>query len=235
MRITKEQRRENIKAVFGAVIKLSKEVGFASLTMKSIAKEARIGEATIYNYFPKKESLVTGFLDWTVREAIQKTREENIKRLNFTDTFHTLIENHLEILAPAKLFFEESVQTLFSSPMTLENASMSETRKCHMDFTGEEFDLAVERGEFPPSSFKNFLVHLMWDYHVGLLYYWLKDKGESSMRTTELIDLTMKLLDEVLRSDLPNKVYAILHFLFKEHILSKLFDPLKTAESQVAK
>ncbi|MBO9668251.1 MAG: TetR/AcrR family transcriptional regulator, partial [Bdellovibrio sp.] len=63
MRISKEQRQKNIEAVFKSVIKLSSRSDFDSLTMKAIAKEAKIGEATIYNYFPKKESLLTGYLD----------------------------------------------------------------------------------------------------------------------------------------------------------------------------
>ena len=225
MRISKEQKQKNIESVFEAVIKLSKDRGFDALTMKSIAKEAGIGEATIYNYFPKKESLITGYLDWTIEQAISRTQTEIDDEMSFTDRLHTLIENHIEILTPAKGFFAESVQTLFVNPISLANTTVSKTKNKHLEFTASEFSNAVAKGEFPAPPFKDFLVSLFWDYHIGILYYWLKDDDKSSMRTTELIDLSMKVLEELLKSDLFNKVYAVAHFLFKEHILNQLLNP----------
>jgi AcrR family transcriptional regulator len=225
MRISKEKKRENIESVFQAAIKLSKDRSFDSLTMKAIAKEAGIGEATIYNYFPKKEMIITGYLDWSIEEAIRKTENEPFDDPRFTETLHTLIENHLEILEPAKAFFAESVQSLFINPISLANTSVAETKKRHFEFVSREFSLAVQRGEFPQPPFGDFLLALVWDYHVGLLYYWLKDDAEASMRTTELVSLSMNVFEELLRSDLFNKVYSVAHFLFKEHILNQLLSP----------
>lgn len=225
MRISKEQKQENIRSVFQAVIKLSKDSGFDSLTMKAIAKEAGIGEATIYNYFPKKENLITGYLDWSVEEAISKTQEDPLDDMTLTDIFHSFLENHIEILTPAKSFFADSVQTLFVNPISLANTNVATTKGKHRDFIEKEFMKSVESGDFPSPPFKDFLLSLMWDYHIGVLYYWLKDDGKDSMRTTELIDLSLKVLQELLKSDLFNKVYAVAHFLFKEHILNKLLNP----------
>ncbi|MCB9072771.1 MAG: TetR/AcrR family transcriptional regulator [Bdellovibrionaceae bacterium] len=225
MKISKKQRKENIEAVFKAVIKLSKDRGFDSLTMKSIAKEAGIGEATIYNYFPKKETLISGYFDWSIEEAINRTQKEPLKEMSFTDIFHTLIENHLEVLTPAKSFFADSVQSLFTSPISLANTSLASIKNKHSLFLADEFSKSVAKGDFPQPPFKDFLVSLMWDYHIGVLYYWLKDSSKSSLRTTEFIALSMKVFEELLGSDLFNKIYAVAHFLFKEHVLNKLLNP----------
>ncbi|MEO0334886.1 MAG: hypothetical protein AAF202_00720, partial [Pseudomonadota bacterium] len=83
----------------------------------------------------------------------------------------------------------------------------------------------VARQEFKQPPFQDFLVSLVWDYHIGTLYYWLKDDSESSMRTTELISLSMGVFDEILKSDLFNKIYSVAHFLFKEHVLNQLLNP----------
>jgi len=224
MRISKQQKQENIEAVLNAVITLSRDRDFHALTMKAIAKEAGIGEATIYNYFPKKEALITGYLDWSLDKAIQKTRQEPLAEMKFTETMHTLIENHLEVLAPAKIFFETSVQSLFVNPIALAHTSVGETKKKYSSFIHEAFDRSVAKGEFTAPPLKDFLLALMWDYHVGVLYYWIKDEEKGSMKTTEFVDLSMKVFDELLRSELFSRVYAVAHFLFKEHILSRLLN-----------
>lgn len=222
MRISKEQRKENILAVFKAMIQLSNDQGFDAITMKAIAKAAGIGEATIYNYFPKKEMLLTGYFDWSLDEALFITQQEPLAELSFTEIFHTLIENHLEILNPAKGFFSESVKALFVNPISLAQTSLSATKSKHSQFLNEQLEKSIEHGTYTAPPFKDFMVSLMWDYHVGVLYYWMKDEEPASLRTTELIDLSMKVLDELLRSDLFNKIYGVAHFLFKEHLLNKL-------------
>ncbi|MEO0336767.1 MAG: TetR/AcrR family transcriptional regulator, partial [Pseudomonadota bacterium] len=132
MRISKEKKNENIESVFQAAIKLSEDRSFDSLTMKAIAKEAGIGEATIYNYFPKKELIVTGFLDWSIEKAIKKTQEEPLDEIKFSEILHTLIENHLEILEPSKSFFAETVQSLFVNPIALANTTISTTKQSYI-------------------------------------------------------------------------------------------------------
>lgn len=226
MRISKEQRRKNIESVYQAVIQLSENKGFDALTMKAIAKEAGIGEATIYNYFPKKENLISGYLDWSFKLAIEKTKSEPLEEMNFSETFHTLLENHIEILSSGKGFFSESIQSLFVSPISLAHTAVGETKIAHKEFLGAQLEQAIFKGDFPEPPFKDFLVSLMWDYHIGMLYYWLQDNDESSMRTTELIDLSLQVLEEILRSNLFNKIYGVAHFLFKEHVLNKMLNPL---------
>lgn len=227
MRISKEQRQKNIEAVFKSVIKLSARTDFDSLTMKSIAKDAKIGEATIYNYFPKKEMLITGFLDWTVERAIEETQKESLKNMTFTEILHALIENHIEILTPSKAFFSKSVESLFVNPLAIANTSVSTTKNRYIKFITEEFNRSVANGSMPAPPFQEFLLALLWDFHIGILYYWLRDEDKASMRTTELVDLSMKVFEELLRSDLFNKVYSVAHFLFKEHILNKLLNPAR--------
>lgn len=226
MRITAKKRQENIESVFKAVIDLSKSDGFDALTMKAIAKRAGIGEATIYNYFPQKEFLVSGYLDWTLSTAIDRTKTEiSRSEMSLSDAIHILLESHIEVLSEGKEFFREAVRALFASPMSLSSSSLSSIRAKHHDFTEQQMDLAVGRGEFPEPAFKAFLTAILWDYHIGVLYYWLNDDSEATLRTTELIDLSLKLFEQVLKSDLLNRAYGVAHFLFKEHILNHLLNP----------
>ena len=48
------------------------ELGFAAVTMRSVASGAGVGIGTIYNYYPTKEALITSYIldDWN--ECIEK-------------------------------------------------------------------------------------------------------------------------------------------------------------------
>lgn len=45
--------------------------GYDETMMKDIAKKAKVSKATVYNYFPSKESLLSGTLDEVMEEAEQ--------------------------------------------------------------------------------------------------------------------------------------------------------------------
>ena len=55
------------------------ESGYASLNIRTVAKNCGVGVGTVYNYFPSKEALAAGFLveDWSQRlQAIHSAAEE---------------------------------------------------------------------------------------------------------------------------------------------------------------
>ncbi|MGD8564685.1 MAG: hypothetical protein PVG03_19240, partial [Desulfarculaceae bacterium] len=55
-----------------------------------------------------------------------------------------------------------------------------------------------------------------------IVFYWLKDTSEYFSDTTELINKTMDLACAVLRAGVVNKVFDIISFLFRNHIVSRL-------------
>ena len=63
MKISKEKRAENRRSVIDAAVALIGETGFKAATMRQIARNAGLGEATIYNYFPTKETLVYAYYE----------------------------------------------------------------------------------------------------------------------------------------------------------------------------
>ena len=49
--------------------------GFKSATMREIAKQAQVGDATIYNYFPTKEKLLYGYCEYVQQQVLLELKE----------------------------------------------------------------------------------------------------------------------------------------------------------------
>jgi AcrR family transcriptional regulator len=75
MKISAEQKDENRRAILDAAVDLMIEKGFRSMTMRAVARKAGIGDATIYNYFPTKESLVQGYYMEALETAVRTLSE----------------------------------------------------------------------------------------------------------------------------------------------------------------
>jgi len=85
--ITKEgdhlvRKAERRRSMISAARKLFAEYGFENTTMQNIADEAKVGVATLFRYFPRKEDLIIE----VVKEAIEQQvpRFEEITQSNKT-------------------------------------------------------------------------------------------------------------------------------------------------------
>ena len=84
----------------------SSEVGYAQMTMRSVASACGIATGTIYNYFPSKDMLVAAFMleDWKVCADSLK------KRIARTDSAEKMLKTVFTELSD----FEKSHEKLFS-------------------------------------------------------------------------------------------------------------------------
>ncbi len=228
MRISRDQKKQNHQKLLRATAKLAQKYDFDSITVRAIAAEAGISEAAIYNYFTKKEELLPEFFDWTLEEALNETQgRSGFADQSFGDKLHALIEQHLELMEPDKKFIGQIHSLLFSQPIPLAQTQVAKSRKRLVDWIHTEMDRAVEKGEFPDPPFRALICELLWDFHIGVIFYWLRDESKGSLNTTQMVDLSLGVFRELLNGGLMNKTYALAHFLIKEHLLTKIFAPLK--------
>ena len=91
------------------------------------------------------------------------------------------------------------------------------------------------------SSFIKFIVNLYYDYTTIILFYWLRDDSEGFTNTTQLIDMSLDIIIEVLRTGIVAKAVDLVAFLFKSHIYSnvdniyRIFTSLKDASLDLGK
>jgi hypothetical protein len=64
--------------------------------------------------------------------------------------------------------------------------------------------------------------NFFWDYYVGLVFYWLRDRSNQFRNTTVLLDKSLDLAVSFLKAGIVNKVLDIASLLFKHHIINGL-------------
>ena len=68
MKISEQEKQRTRLKILEAAADVIIEKGFKSASMREIARRAGVGDATIYNYFPSKESLLYGYCEHVQRK-----------------------------------------------------------------------------------------------------------------------------------------------------------------------
>jgi len=69
-RPTQERARVTFEAIVNAAARVLEKRGYAALTTNHVAKQAGIGIASLYEYFPNKESVVAAVIEETVEGVV---------------------------------------------------------------------------------------------------------------------------------------------------------------------
>ena len=87
------------------------EIGYSAMTIRSVAKECKVGVGTVYNYFASKDMLVASFMleDW--QECLDKIVETSNQSEDIKDVLFVIYEQ-LKIFAQKydSLFHDENAE-----------------------------------------------------------------------------------------------------------------------------
>ena len=221
MKISKEKQLKIKHKILKSAIELIAENGYKKTSMSKIAKKAKIGEATIYNYFPTKEHILFEYY----YELQLQTKETLLQTPNFSDftlkeQLQLLIHTQLELLAKDRAFILEIYEEIFFKSFT--HPALQKGNEELTLMISELFDIAVEAQEIEPVAFSNTLLHLGCDYIFGVIYYWIEDESENYDNTTIMVDKSLEVIYAVLQSGLINKLEDLLGFVVKTHILNRI-------------
>jgi AcrR family transcriptional regulator len=226
MKISKKQKQENRNKIISSAVDLVTSKGLKAATMREIARQAGLGDATIYNYFPTKEAIVYGYYEDKFDTVTQQLK--NIKDFNeytFQEQLQTFFETTLELFLPDREFLEKTFKTAFFAL----SQHYSRIRPIKEKFTAiieDIFKAAIEVDEIPDQVFQELTIQFFWEYYIGIVIYWLKDDTDQFNGTTVLIDKSMDLACASIKAGIGNKIFDMGIFLFKNHVLSH-FDSIK--------
>ena len=222
MKISAKKKIESRKAILDAAVDMIIEKGIKGSSMRAIARKAGVGDATIYNYFPSKESLVYGYYKDAIENAIQTV--ENIGDLpayNLNEKIQVLMETILEKFLGDREFVDQTFATVFFTPIPSAR-SLKEIRGLFIRTVEAYYTQSVDSGDIPELMLRDLVYHCVWDFFIAATMYWLKDDSDQFANTTVLMEKSIDLGYTVLVSGVLDKVTGLASFLFKSHVLSRL-------------
>ncbi len=227
MKISEKIKVKTRIKILEASVDIISEKGFKSASMREIARHAGVGDATIYNYFPSKEKLLYGYCEHVQQQVMNFLKEiEDFHEYSLQEQLQQLTETQLQVWLPAREFLQEVFKLTYYSPVA-GSAHLSATRKLFTAMITEMLEAAIEAGEIPEQPYQELLPRLFWDYHTGVMAYWLKDDSEGFTNTTQLIDKSMGIIANILHNGMIGKSLDLISFLFRTHVMTH-FDSLNT-------
>jgi AcrR family transcriptional regulator len=232
MKISQDQKAANRRAILQAAVTQIAEKGFKSATMSRIAREAGVGEATIYNYFPTKEAILYAYyLDHMHRCVAELKTVPDFNTFTLQEQLQTLFDASLDLYLPHREFVAQTFRLVFLSP-SRDWTRAKPIRSALLAAVQDMLAAAVEVGEIPEQVFEDLMGHFFVDAYIGAVHYWLSDTSEGFANSQVLIDRGLDLSCALLKAGIANKLFDIAVFLFKTHVVSRMdyfIDPLKGA------
>ncbi|MCO5109282.1 MAG: TetR/AcrR family transcriptional regulator [Burkholderiaceae bacterium] len=218
MKTTRQQQDATRRQIVASAVDLMTRQGFDGTTMKDIARAASIGDATIYKYFPTKDRIVLGYLDEVVHQALADTLQTpGLTGYNLQEKLQRLTDAVLERLLPDREFVVQVRALAQRSPLSMLAEPLA-ARQGLRETVTSFLEAAEAAGEIEPCDFKNLAGGLYTDYLVGVVAYWLADISDEFADTTQLVDLSLGVLVQTLRSGLINRALQLGGFVLRSQV-----------------
>ncbi len=222
MKISNKQKKLNKAKIIEIAVDLIIEQGYKSATMRGIAKKAGFGDATIYNYFPTKESILFAYYEDKLNETVEKIKEiKDFNEYTISEQLQTVFHTQFELFVSDREFVAISFKKIFLS-INQNYKQIKPIKDLFRTIIKDIFDAASEADEIPPQIFEEMIFHLVWDYYIGIVIFWLNDSSEKFSETTILTDKSLDLFCSVIQAGIANKLFDLASYFFKNHILSRM-------------
>jgi len=216
-RISKKKQEEIRQQIITTAVEMFSEKGFDATTMKQIAREVGIGDATIYKYFPNKDKLIYGYYGLVADSTVQQFLDEDLEDYRLQEKLQLLIDIYLNNFLPNREFVTESIKMIMQSPSIL----FKDVTPVREEFIGVIHDLLTEAeqsGEISPSPFTGATAKLTNEYMLAVLLYWVNDDSDEFSNTTQMVDMSLALGIEILKSGIVSKATDLAGFFIKAHL-----------------
>jgi len=132
-----------------------------------------------------------------------------------------MVETALDGYEPERPFVTIAFKALLDSPMRT-FTELEPVKSQYVARVEQYFRTATERNEIPRQSFEHLLVNLLWDYMNLIMIYWLRDDSKGFANTTQLIDRSLDIYVDVVKSGIVTKTVDVMSFLIKSHLYGNI-------------
>lgn len=220
MKVSKEQKGQIRRRLIKAAVEVMTAKGFQAATMREISDKAGCGSATIYNYFPNKEKLLYAYFEDRHVELNTLLKEiPEFEGFTLKERLQTQMESMFDIYLEDRAFVQEAYKLMFDSPLRT-FTEMTPIKDAFLKTANGFFEEAVQKNEIQDYIFRGFIHTLYWDYAGVITLYWCNDQSKGLTNTSRIIDMSLDIIVEVLKSGLIIKFADIASFVFRNHIYS---------------
>ena len=190
---------ETRNRILDAALRLFRERGFDTTTMRDVAAEAGVATGAAYYYYRSKEDLVLAFYLRTEEEAAETFANVIASTKDIRKRIRGIIDAKFEQFAEHRMLLNALLKTGVDprNPLSPFSKETKEVRDEHIAWFARALDgsdLKVPRDLGPH------LPQLLWLYEMGLIYYWIIDDSPKQRKTRRLVDATIDLVVQLLRA-----------------------------------
>lgn len=221
MKISARQKELNRIALIRAAVDVISVSGYDEATLRQISSKAGLSDPVIYNYFPTKQSLLYSYVEWSIEQAfVRLAKIPKLHELCFSEQIQLLMQTHFEVMEKDLPFVKQLFPLVFVTGLSTTQEALAPSRRLFTAYVEECFRAATQAGEFQTPPFFETVIALFWDFHSGMIGYWLKDTSELHANTNEVIQRTMAVITEILRSQMLSRIMDLTYFLIRTHLLT---------------
>ena len=206
MGLRDEKKRQTRTAILEGALARFRQVGFDTTRVRDITQELQISEATFFNYFPSKQSVL--------EEAAEELLTRSMARLEGSVQRQDPVPDRLEDLMKdfvADFSHDRELAALLGAHTTFFSGFGSERLERARELLSDMFATGQQRGEIrvdvPSSQLAQLFVELM----LAMIRTWV-DEPDDSRPLAERLQLALSILLRgciVVTVDRPEPVAAI--------------------------
>jgi AcrR family transcriptional regulator len=183
---------ETRRRILAAALRVFRQRGFESATMREVAAAAGVALGAAYYYFDSKDAIVMAFYEQSQEEMAPALDKILSSSRTFEQRLRGIIGQKLEYFAPNRaLVAALSTHIDPEHPLSPFSQATAPIRDRDLAF----FVRAVQESTLHlSSSILPYLPRLLWLYQMGILLFWVYDPSPRQQRTAILFDKTLRLM-----------------------------------------
>ncbi len=193
MRVTAETKEATRQSILEAARKLFADPGYETATTRDIARAARIGVGTLFNYFPAKERIALAL----VEEAWSRAADGFAASLSqpadadppgaLEEDLFAHVAAILRKLRPLRKYLPAVLETSLS-PAAGESAGEPALRTNHLEIVSRIVCRHGREEVLTPVA-----LQMYWTLFTGVLAFWSTDSSPKQEETLALLDQSLAM------------------------------------------
>ena len=147
--LTDEELNRRRHQIFNASVNLFLTQGFRETSMREIAKAARMGKSSLYDYFKTKDEILLWAIEDELFDLTAEARKIVSQPLPAIERLRMVMSNHLEFLLDRKEFYSKLIFEV--QQLTLESQQHIQVKRhIYQDLIRQLIEEGIQEGVFRP-------------------------------------------------------------------------------------